>query len=62
MRKTGFNEAQIMGVLRQMANGGPVSELCRQTGMSGASVYEWRAGYGGMDASLIREMKAMTVA
>ena len=27
--------------------------------MSGATLYKWRAKYGGMDASLISEMKAM---
>ncbi|WP_152610572.1 IS3 family transposase [Leisingera sp. ANG-DT] len=59
MKKTRFPEAQIMGILRQMENGVPVSELCREHGMSSATVYKWRAKYGGMDASLISEMKAM---
>jgi len=59
MKKTRFTEAQIMGILRQMENGAPVSELCREHGMSSATVYKWRAKYGGMDASLISEMKAM---
>ena len=38
----------------------PVSELCREHGMSSASFYKWRAKFGGMDASLIAEMKDMT--
>ena len=37
----------------------PVSELCREHGMSSASFYKWRAKFGGMDASLISEMKDM---
>lgn len=37
----------------------PVAELCRAHGMSSASFYKWRAKYGGMDASLISQMKAM---
>ena len=37
----------------------PVSELCREHGMSNACVYKWRAKFGGMDASLIVEMKDM---
>lgn len=32
MKKTGFTEARIMGILRQMENGVPVSELCREHG------------------------------
>lgn len=59
MKKTRFTEAQIIGILRQMENGVPVAELCREHGMSGATVYKWRAKYGGMDASLISEMKAL---
>jgi putative transposase len=36
-----------------------VAELCRAHGMSNASFYKWRAKYGGMDASLISQMKAV---
>lgn len=32
----------------------PVPELCREHGMSSASLYKWRAN-GGMDASLISQ-------
>ncbi|WP_394414406.1 transposase [Sulfitobacter sp. 1A15142] len=59
MRKTRFTEAQFMGVLRQMEGVVPAAELCREHGMSSATLYKWRAKYGGMDASLISEMKAM---
>lgn len=59
MNKTRFTETQIMVVLRQMEDGVPAAELCREDGMSSATLYKWRARYGGMDASLISEMKAM---
>lgn len=59
MKKTRFTEAQIMAVLRQMEGGVPAAELCREHGMSSATLYKWRAKYGGMDAGLISEMKAM---
>tara|TARA_B110000093_G_scaffold6054_1_gene5778 strand:+ start:152 stop:385 length:234 start_codon:yes stop_codon:yes gene_type:complete len=48
-----------MGILRQAESGVPVSELCREHGMSSASFYKWRSKYGGMDASMVSEMKAM---
>ena len=54
-----FNEHQILGILKQAENGIPVSELCREHGMSSASFYKWRAKYGGLDASMISQMKAM---
>jgi transposase-like protein len=37
----------------------PAAELCHEHGMSSATLKNWRAKYGGMDASLINEMKAI---
>ena len=59
MKTARFSDAQIMGILRQAESGVPVSELCREHGMSSASFYKWRSRYGGMDASIVSEMKAM---
>ena len=57
MKTSRYTEAQIIAILRQ-AEGG-VAELCREHGMSNASFYKWRAKYGGMDASLISQMKSI---
>ncbi|MDG1470823.1 MAG: IS3 family transposase [Ascidiaceihabitans sp.] len=59
MKNGRYSDAQIMGILKQAEGGMPVSELCREHGMSSASFYKWRAKFGGMDASLISEMKDM---
>ena len=59
MKTARFSDAQIMGILRQAESGVSVSELCREHGMSSASFYKWRSKYGGMDASMVSEMKAM---
>jgi len=45
--------------LKQAESGVPVSELCQEHGMSNTSFYEWRAKFGGMDASMVSELKAM---
>lgn len=45
--------------MKQAEGGVPVSELCREHGMSNASFHKWRAKFSGMDASLISEMKDM---
>lgn len=59
MKTTRFSDAQIIAILKQAEGGVPVSELCREHGMSSAAFYRWRAKFGGMDASMISEMKAM---
>ncbi len=57
--KKRFSDSQIMAILKQADSGIPVPELCRQHGMSNASFYKWRSKYGGMDASMIAEMKSL---
>ena len=42
-----------------MANGVSVSELCRKRGVSDASIYKWKAKYGGMDVSEAKRLKAL---
>jgi len=46
-------------ILKEAESGVPVVDLCLQRGMSDASFYNWRAKYGGMDASLIKRMKGL---
>ena len=59
MKNRRFSDAKIMGILRQAEGGVPVTELCREHGMSNASFYKWRAKFGGMDTSMVAEMKSM---
>jgi len=39
MKKSRFSDAEIMNILRQAEGGVPVSDLCREHGMSSASFY-----------------------
>lgn len=48
-----------MGILKQAESSVQVTELCREHGMSNALFYKWRAKFGGMDASMISELKSM---
>ena len=59
MKQKRFSETEIMQILKQAEGGISVPELCREHWMSNASFYKWRSKYGGMDASMISEMKAL---
>jgi putative transposase len=59
MRKSRFSEAQIMGILRQVEGGLALADVCREHAISSATFYKWRSKYGGMDASMIADMRVM---
>tara|TARA_R110000850_G_scaffold253038_1_gene378260 strand:+ start:3816 stop:4049 length:234 start_codon:yes stop_codon:yes gene_type:complete len=48
-----------MAILKQAKSGVPVPELCHEHGMSSASLYKWRAKFGGIDTSMIKRMKEL---
>ncbi len=42
MKKSRFSDSQIMGALKRVDGGLAVSDLCRELGISTATVYKWR--------------------
>jgi putative transposase len=46
-------------VLKQGDAGVPVKDLCRQTGISSATYYQWKSKYGGMEASDLRRVREL---
>jgi putative transposase len=59
MRKSRFAEARIRGILRQVESGMGLADACREHAISSATFYKRRSKYGGMDASIIADMKVM---
>ena len=59
MKKSKFSESQIVGVLKQGDAGVPIKDLCRQTGISLATYYQWKSKYGGMEASDLKRVKEL---
>ena len=59
MKKSRFTDSQIIGVLKQAEVGSAVPDLCREHGISSATFYKWRSKFGGMDASMVSQMKAL---
>ena len=59
MNKAKYNDSQIMAILKQAASGVPVSNICREHGISSATFYKWRSKYGGMDLPMITKLKEL---
>lgn len=59
MKKKRFTVEHIAGILKQAELGAPISELCRQHGVSEQSYYRWKKLYGAMEPSEVRELKLM---
>lgn len=59
MKKTRFTEHQIIAILKQQDTGMKVADICREHGISDASFYNWKAKYGGMDASQLKRLKEL---
>ena len=59
MRKTTFTEHQIISSLEKQVTGMKVADLCREHGISDATFYNWKAKYGGTDASQLKRLKEL---
>ncbi len=49
----------VIGILREQEAGAKAADLCRKYGMSEATLYNWKAKYGGMEVSDARRLKAL---
>ena len=57
MKKSRYTESQIVKILKEVEAGRLVKEVCREYGISDATYYNWKAKYGGMEASDIKRLK-----
>jgi putative transposase len=59
MKKSRFSEQQIAYILRQAEEGTSVEEVCRKSGISEATYYNWRKKYGGLMPSEMKRLKQL---
>ena len=59
MKRKRFTEEQIIGILREHEAGAKTADLARKHGLSEATLYNWKAKFGGMDVSDAKRLKEL---
>ena len=61
MKKTRFNEEQIIGALKDAEGGMSVADVCRKVGVSAFTFYKWKKRYSGLSVSEAKRMRELEV-
>jgi putative transposase len=59
MKRTRFNESQIIPILKSGEAGIPILDLCRQHGVGQSTYYKWKAKYDGMSLAELKRLKEL---
>ena len=59
MKKTRFTEAQIFSILKEYDAGKNILDVARVHGVSKATIYNWKAKYGGMQLNELKRIKEL---
>jgi len=59
MKRSRFNEEQIIAILKEQEAGMATAEVCRRHRISSATFYKWKSKFGGLDVSEARRLRSL---
>jgi putative transposase len=59
MKRVRFTEEQIICVLKEQEAGAKTADLARRHGVSEATIYNWKAKYGGLEVSEAMRLRSL---
>ena len=59
MKRKRHTEEQIITILKEHEAGMKTADVCRKHGISEATLYNWKAKYGGLEVSDAKRLKAV---
>jgi putative transposase len=59
MKKSRYSESQIIQIIHEGESGVPITDICREHGISRSAYYKWKAKYGGMDIHELKHLREL---
>jgi putative transposase len=59
MKRGRFSEEQIIAIVREHEAGAKATDLARKHGISEATLYNWKAKYGGLEVSEAKRLRTL---
>jgi len=59
LKKSRFTEIRIVAAQKEVDEGKPVKEICRQHGIGDPTDYKWKSKYVGMEASDLTRVREL---
>jgi putative transposase len=59
MKATRFTEEQMIGAVKQMDAGRTAIDIAREMGVSKATIYAWKAKFGGMNVNEAQRLRQL---